>query len=1278
MGAVYVAHHIGLKKHVAIKILSRELMGADPNVQRFLREAQLAARLDHLNIVTVYDVGEAQGVYYLVMQYVEGPSLDKVLEVGGAMAAGDVAGVLLQVSSALTAAHKMGVVHRDIKPGNVMLMRDGTVKVADFGLARSLDASMSLSGTGQIIGTPHYMAPEQAQGQIADQRADIYSLGATFYHLVAGRPPFTAETPIAVVLKHVQEVAVPPHEIVPAVPPSVSAVIAKMMAKAPADRPQSCEEVTALLGGLKLERLPDTNEHSLARRLEIAMVGKELGPEVEALAQEILKKLPKPSPAATSKGDAAQRELTAADTVRVPGPVEEELPDLGGITMLDLGGPEKGPEEKVTQEKGSDTSARRERSPAREFVAPPPPAFDVSEITKVRRRQAQPAQDNNLAFAELAARLGYVPNEEVEKASQEVQEMRVRGEFVALGHVLLRRKAISLPQFIQVAEELAGSALQESVENRKDIDFGSYKLVKPILEDDDAIVWEAEEKKQGLLVALRFMKGTEAEMAKRLYQEAALGRELEHPHILRVYDAGSEVDGKNQLVHFMAVQRIQACTLADAIAGRTLTVAKAVELFQKVAGAVRHAHEKNIFHGGLKPSDILIDATDKPVVLYTGLSSTQGGGARAATMATVAYVAPEQTPGREQEVDARTDIYRLGAILYEALCGRPPFEGSTVADAMRRIAEKEPEPLRKLNPDVPAHVAAAVKRAMERDRNARFATVAEFVAALGDAKIPEGAVPPPTSAKTPKQPQPAPVAPRPAAAPRPRPMHRVSRGQLMAIAGAILVCIVVAVVGAILLQKGPGGGDNFAQRAADARDRLRQGDYQGAITAAEAALKIKDDPDMRSVQAQCRRKLVEPRIQESLQAVRKAPAEGVGEAIERLESALRDSDPLLGDPAIMRDRAFAELVGVASAAANQYDRAERCLQRAVDLGSSDAALLLTLAWMRAERWLVMRRLVDPSWGGGECGPRLADGLRKAQESLRHRTAPERTGADLARAAALFALIEGDSAKALALANAGLEMHASAVGADDFYVIQAAAGDADRRLRACGELSARSPQRAIGYVIRAIEFLDEGKPDEALADGELAVRMAPGNGAIRALRGLCREHKGELGPAIEDYTHALRADPKFVDALLRRARLRAASSDPQGARNDCDAAIAANPGYAISYVVRGSTRQLGGDNRGAGEDYRAAMERPPRVAMPHVFLGQLLLEDKNLKEAIGAFENALKIDPKSPDAFAGRAMTRLAAGDKSAAIEDLKYALLYAPDGWSQKERVTKLLAENEK
>ena len=247
MADVFLARDQLLDRPVAVKVLFPEF-ATDPNfVERFRREAQSAANLNHPNIVSVYDWGQEQGTYFIVMEYVDGRSLADILRTEGPLHPQRAAEVASDIAAALGFAHRNGVVHRDVKPGNVLISPQGQVKVADFGIARALgaDPESNLTQAGSVMGTATYFAPEQAQGLPLDPRSDLYSLGVVLYEMVTGRPPFSGESPVAIAYKHVQEQPPPPRHVNTNVPPAMEAIILKLLSKNPAARYPSAEDLRA-------------------------------------------------------------------------------------------------------------------------------------------------------------------------------------------------------------------------------------------------------------------------------------------------------------------------------------------------------------------------------------------------------------------------------------------------------------------------------------------------------------------------------------------------------------------------------------------------------------------------------------------------------------------------------------------------------------------------------------------------------------------------------------------------------------------------------------------------------------------------------------------------------------------------------------------------------------------------------------------------------------------------------------------------------------------------
>jgi serine/threonine-protein kinase len=250
MGEVWRAYDETLARAVAVKLLLPQDTDATA-ASRFRLEAQTAGRLNHPNLVGVLDFGEYDNRLYLVMELVEGDSLAGVLAASGALPAGRVADLAAQAAAGLAAAHGQGIVHRDIKPANLLLDHHGTLKIGDFGIARFLDdPGAALTATGQIVGTGLYLAPERALGQPAGPASDMYSLGCVLYQLLSGRPPFQADTAVALLHQHLDAAPVPPRELgVAGLPPAFENYLLGLLAKQPEDRPSAQQAAEWFAGG---------------------------------------------------------------------------------------------------------------------------------------------------------------------------------------------------------------------------------------------------------------------------------------------------------------------------------------------------------------------------------------------------------------------------------------------------------------------------------------------------------------------------------------------------------------------------------------------------------------------------------------------------------------------------------------------------------------------------------------------------------------------------------------------------------------------------------------------------------------------------------------------------------------------------------------------------------------------------------------------------------------------------------------------------------------------
>ena len=262
MSVVYKALDLNLNRYDAVKVLKPEFSSNKDILDKFKQEANAVAFLSHPNIVNIYNVGSEDQIHYIVMEYVKGKTLKEVIKAQGKLSVEETLNYSYQIARALESAHNSNIIHRDIKPQNIMLTKDGLIKVTDFGIAKHSD-SVTITNSGKIIGSAHYFSPEQARGNMTDGRSDIYSLGIVMYEMVTGQVPFDAESPITIALKHMQEPLPSPRALNPSVSAGLEKVILKATEKNPIDRYQRIEDMMmdlrALMNGERLESKENIN-----------------------------------------------------------------------------------------------------------------------------------------------------------------------------------------------------------------------------------------------------------------------------------------------------------------------------------------------------------------------------------------------------------------------------------------------------------------------------------------------------------------------------------------------------------------------------------------------------------------------------------------------------------------------------------------------------------------------------------------------------------------------------------------------------------------------------------------------------------------------------------------------------------------------------------------------------------------------------------------------------------------------------------------------------------
>ncbi|MGD8540396.1 MAG: serine/threonine-protein kinase, partial [Candidatus Aminicenantes bacterium] len=263
MGRVYRVEDTKLKQEVALKLIKPEIAKDKKTIERFRNELKIARNIRHKNVCGMFDLGEADGARFITMEYVSGEDLKSFIRRAAPLSTSRTISIAKQVCDGLAEAHRLGVIHRDLKPNNIMIDKDGNVRIMDFGIARSLEAK-GITGAGVMIGTPEYMSPEQVEGKETDQRSDIYSIGVILYEMVTGRVPFEGDTPFTVGVKHKSETPKDPRDINTQIPEDISRVILKCLEKEKDKRYQSAGEVRSEL--MNIEQGIPTTERVIPER----------------------------------------------------------------------------------------------------------------------------------------------------------------------------------------------------------------------------------------------------------------------------------------------------------------------------------------------------------------------------------------------------------------------------------------------------------------------------------------------------------------------------------------------------------------------------------------------------------------------------------------------------------------------------------------------------------------------------------------------------------------------------------------------------------------------------------------------------------------------------------------------------------------------------------------------------------------------------------------------------------------------------------------------------
>ena len=599
MSSVYYGQNH--EREVAIKVISHELAENSQAVARFFREAQSLRRLDDSRIVRIWDCGSEENLPYIVMEYLPGKTLETILADSVILTTASALYIGKEVALALLALDQRGLIHRDIKPDNIMVVPPSTVKLTDFGLAKALAESMAITQPGQILGSVYYMSPEQCRGEPLAITSDLYSWGIVLYRMLTGVLPFTGNSIGDIIAGHLdQELSWP---ATPALPYPIKALLEKALAKQSSQRFASPQEL-----------------------------------------------------------------ITAIDSLGIV---------LDG-NILDNLKPLTTPE------------------PICHFSCPScAQAIDVRHSTlRANPDIVCPSCQHCFSGENLLATDAWYA-------------------------VYCRQDS---PAPINAAESRAYIAI------KKGTIIGNYRIEEEIGRGGMGIVFRVFDQDLERDLAMKVLikrEETSPEEISRFKRGVKAAARLRHPNIVAVHNAGMESN-----IYYLTMDYICGITLAEKLKQEKFTPKRALTYGRDVARAISHAHEQGILHRDIKPGNVLLDKNDTPLVMDFGLAKdvtqdtrvTQSG----ALLGTPCYMSPEQAEG--QKIDVRSDVYSIGAMLYELLTGRPPHRGDSLVEVLHSILRNEPIAIKQIVPGVHQDIVTICMQAMHKRPEKRYASARELEA----------------------------------------------------------------------------------------------------------------------------------------------------------------------------------------------------------------------------------------------------------------------------------------------------------------------------------------------------------------------------------------------------------------------------------------------------------------------------------------------------------------------------------------------------------------------
>ncbi|HVR87665.1 MAG TPA: protein kinase, partial [Planctomycetota bacterium] len=644
--------------------------------------------------------------------------------------------------------------------------------------------------------------------------------------------------------------------------------------------------------------------------------------------------------------------------------------------------------------------------------------------------------------------------------------------------------------------------------------IGKYSLGKELRPANKGVeIWNATDLKTGRAVCLRILRESDGEAIRKFYKLAADASHLQHANILKVYETGNDIDGKGRVIHFMASELVPGSTLDLVIAAKKTDPKQMADLFLGAAEALEYAHKKHVTHLRMLPWDVQVELPSRMVISFHDLALTSTADERKDRLvAAAAYLAPEQVPDAEETIDERTDLYRLGAMMYEAVAGRPPFSGTTQAELHRKIYQENVTPPAMVNKTVEADLDAIIVKCMNRAKELRYQSAADLVAALRRYLKKE----PAPQGKTTRK--------------RLRTTFKM-KVQIWLVTNRKRMGV-AAIVGALLLSAGGAAGwqwyqrylkdQEFSKNYMAAIDFKREGKLRDAIDAANRAILIRPDEFLVRLAADCRLSMVETDVQKKLADLEQASYAGISEApgYEQRRVALeRRVTELSAVAAETKDVALARLQGLSGRVAlalGDPESADPGLQKAMPPGQVDPKVSLALARSAFIRIVCMQALGRGNpWDKSEKNAQINELRAKMAEVLARPVLQGRTPMEEEVAEVYRAIAREDREGARLLAEQGVAQHPKDSGGEEFRVILGWTSTDVETMQELDKAVELRPHHLLAYLVRGYRRQDAGDLPGAVADFGQLIRLAPGSPLALLIRGRTLRLQGDSEKAVSD-------------------------------------------------------------------------------------------------------------------------------------------------------------------